>query len=58
METRMTLLEALRLYPDLFDEEVDIVLYEEGKYPKKVVFQFCGDEYRTRQINRPIIPKE
>lgn len=54
VRTKMTLAEALALYPQLNNEPVQMTHYPQGEYyPRWAEFQLVGDgNYRSRIVSR------
>jgi len=54
IRTRMTVRDALKLYPGLLDEPIENMQYPtDNRIPSTAVFQLRGDGgYRTKQLRR------
>ncbi len=56
IRTKMTVRDAIKLYPDLLDEPIENMHYPtDNRIPATAVFQLTGDgNYRSKQLTRKI----
>lgn len=54
IRTKMTVRDAIKLYPELLDEPIENMDYPtDNRIPLTAVFQLRGDgNYRSKQLNR------
>ena len=54
--TKMTVRDAIKLYPDLLDEPIQNMSYPmDNRIPSTAVFQLTGDgDYRSKQLQRRV----